>query len=48
MTDIEAKQQALALVERDPVVMMLGTVGQNGAPEIKAMVKMHNEGLRQF
>ena len=48
MTDMEAKQRALALVERDPVVMMLGTVGQGGAPEIKAMVKMRNDGLRRF
>ena len=35
-------------MERDPLVMMVGTVGQDGAPEIKAMVKMKNEGLGRF
>lgn len=48
MTSIEAKELAQNLVERDPVVMMLGTVGLDGAPEIKAMVKMRNSGLKQF
>ena len=48
MTNLEVKQQALALVERNPLVMMLGTVGPGGAPEIKAMVKMRNDALRQF
>jgi len=48
MTNIEVKQMALALVERDPLVMMLGTVGSDGASEIKAMVKIRNDGLRQF
>jgi general stress protein 26 len=48
MTDIEVKQQVLALVERNPLVMMLGTIGAGGAPEIKAMVKMRNDGLRRF
>ena len=48
MKNIEAKQQALALVERNPLVMMVGTLGQDGAPEIKAMVKMRNDGLRRF
>ena len=48
MTSLEAKQQALALAERNPLVMMLGTVGQDGAPEIKAMVKMRNDGLGRF
>ena len=48
MTNIEAKQQALALVERNPLVMMLGTVGTSGAPEIKAMVKTRNDGLHRF
>ena len=46
--NIEAKQKALSLVERNPLVMMLGTVGPNGASEIKAMVKMRNDGLRRF
>ena len=48
MTDIEAKQLALALVERNPRVMMLGTVGAEGEPEIKAMVKVRNDALRRF
>ncbi len=48
MTDVEAKKLALALVERDPVVMMLGTLGPDGAPEIKSMVKMRNDGLERF
>ena len=48
MVNAEAKQQALALVERNPLVMMVGTLGQDGAPEIKAMVKMRNDGLRRF
>lgn len=48
MTHIEAKRLALALVERNPLVMMVGTVGQDGAPEIKAMVKARNEGLSRF
>jgi general stress protein 26 len=46
MTD--AKQLAQNLVNRDQLVMTLGTLGENGAPEIKAMVKMRNEGLRRF
>ncbi len=48
MNDLEAKRLALALVERDPVVMTVGTVGRDGAPEIKAMVKMRNDGLNRF
>ena len=48
MTSIEAKQQALALVERNPLIMTLGTVGPDGAPEIKAMMKARNDGLRRF
>lgn len=47
MTDTEAKQLALALVERNPP-MTLGTIGHGGAPEIKAMMKMRNDGLRRF
>ncbi len=46
--NVEAKQKALVLVERNPLVMMLGTIGQDGAPEIKAMVKARNDGLHQF
>ena len=48
MANGEVRQQALSLVERNPLVMMVGTVGQDGAPEIKAMVKARNEGLRLF
>ncbi len=48
LNEHEAKQRALALVGRDPVVMMVGSVGSNGAPEIKAMVKMRHDGLRRF
>ena len=48
MTADEAKRRALALVERNQIVMMLGTVGPDGAPEMKAMVKMRNDGLRRF
>jgi general stress protein 26 len=48
MTHIEAKQQALALVEQNPLVMMLGTLGPDNKPEIKAMVKMRNDGLHRF
>ena len=48
MANVEVKQLALTLVERNPLVMMVGTVGQCGAPEIKAMVKMRNDGLRRF
>jgi general stress protein 26 len=44
----ETKQKALALLEKDPVVMTMGTIGLDGTPEIKAMVKMRNEGLRRF
>ena len=46
--NIDVKQRALALVELNPLVMMLGTVGADGSPEIKAMVKMRNDGLRRF
>ena len=48
MANGEVRQQALSVVERNPLVMMVGTVGQDGAPEIKAMVKARNEGLRLF
>jgi general stress protein 26 len=48
MTNDEAKQQALTLVEQNPLVMMLGTLGLGGDPEIKAMVKIRNDGLHRF
>ena len=47
MTNIDAKQRALALVERVPI-MTLGTIGANGEPEIKAVMKVQNDGLRRF
>ena len=40
-----AIQQALALVDRSSIVM-LGTNSDDGAPNIKAMLKMENEGLK--
>ena len=48
MTNDKAKQLALTLVEQNPLVMMLGTIGSTGNPEIKAMVKMRNDGLHRF
>ena len=48
MKNIEAKQQALALVERNPLIMMLGTIGSGGVPEIKAMTKVRSDGLSRF
>ena len=47
MTDSKAKQLALDLVGRVPI-MTLGTLGTDGAPEIKAMMKIQNDGLRKF
>ncbi|MCL1926300.1 MAG: pyridoxamine 5'-phosphate oxidase family protein [Syntrophorhabdaceae bacterium] len=47
MTENEAKQQAAALIERASI-MMLGTVGPGGAPEIKAMMKIRNDAMHQF
>ena len=48
MTNIEAKQRSLALVEQNPLIMTLGTVGPGGVPKIKAMMKVRNEGLNRF
>lgn len=45
---IQAKQRALALVEQQPCVMMLGTNGPDGTPEIKAILKRRKEGLTRF
>ena len=47
MANIDAKQLSLVLVERTPI-MMLGTVGPGGEPEIKAMMKVRNDGLCRF
>lgn len=40
-----AIEQALALADRSGIVM-LGTNGNEGTPNIKAMLKMENEGLK--
>ena len=40
-----AIQEAQALAERSGIVM-LGTNGDDGTPNIKAMLKMENEGLK--
>ncbi|WP_169307215.1 pyridoxamine 5'-phosphate oxidase family protein [Chitiniphilus eburneus] len=48
MDSSEARQRALVLVDKPSIVMMLGTVDAQGAPEIKAMVKMRNDGLRRY
>ena len=40
-----AIEQALALADRSGIVM-LGTNGNDGTPNIKAMLKMENEGLK--
>lgn len=45
---LEVKQKALALVQAEPSVMMLGTNGPDGAPEIKAIVRFRNDGLNKF
>ena len=47
MTNTDTKQLALNLVERVPI-MTLGTPGPNGTPEIKAMMKVQNDGLHRF
>lgn len=41
----QAIQAALSLVERSGIVMV-GTNDDQGAPQIKAMLKMENEGLQ--
>ena len=41
----QAIQDALALAN-DAAIAMLGTNGDNGYPNIKAMIKMENEGLK--
>ncbi len=40
-----AIEQAQALADRSGIVM-LGTNGDDGTPNIKAMLKMENEGLK--
>jgi len=41
----QAIQDALALAD-DATIAMLGTNGDDGYPNIKAMIKMENEGLK--
>ncbi len=43
----EAIREALALVNRSGIAM-LGTNGDEGYPNIKAMIKMENEGLNRI
>jgi general stress protein 26 len=43
----QAIKDALALVN-DSTIAMLGTNGDNGCPNIKAMIKMENEGLQRI
>ncbi len=43
----EAIREALALANRSGIVM-LGTNGDDGYPNIKAMIKMENEGLNRI
>ncbi len=43
----EAVREGLALVDRSTIAM-LGTNGDNGYPNIKAMIKMENEGLNRI
>ena len=43
----EAIREALALASRSNIVM-LGTNGDNNYPNIKAMIKMENEGLNRI
>ena len=48
MTDDRVRQKALELIEREPTVMMLGTNGPSGTPDIKAIVKFRNDGLERL
>ena len=43
----EAVKEALALADRSTIAM-LGTNGDEGYPNIKAMIKMENEGLNRI
>ena len=43
----QAIQDALALA-KDAAIAMLGTNGDDGYPNIKAMIKMENEGLKNI
>jgi len=41
----QAKSEALALINHANIAMV-GTIGEDGYPQIKAMIKCMNEGLR--
>lgn len=47
MTKEEAVDKALSLVNRSQIVM-LGTIDDKGHPNIRAMIKMENEGLKRI
>lgn len=47
MNEIVLRDRSLALVERS-FVGMLGTIGFNGVPQIKAMIKTRNEGMHEI
>ena len=47
MQQEEVKREALSLVNRSSVAM-LGTNSDDGCPNIKAMFKMQNEGLKEI
>jgi general stress protein 26 len=46
-TEQEAIDQALVLVNRSTIAM-LGTNDAEGYPDIRALIKMENNGLRRF
>jgi len=47
MQQQEALHEALALADRANIVMV-GSNGSDGYPNIKAMIKMENEGLKRI
>ncbi len=47
MNEKEAADQGLALVSRSTIAM-LGTKGDEDYPQIRAMIKMENEGLKRI
>ncbi len=47
MTKEETVDKALVLVNRSEIAM-LGTIDDNGYPNIRAMIKMENEGLKKI
>ncbi len=44
----QAKQKASNIVNQDGLIMMLGTNGAQGTPDIKAIMKFKNDGLNRF